>query len=71
LVAESGKSTLTAALVRRGATFFSDEFAVLDDKHADGRIDAKDMQYFPGLFMPVFQLLQLAYPLAQAFQLPY
>jgi hypothetical protein len=27
---ESGKSTLTAALVRGGATFFSDEFAVLD-----------------------------------------
>jgi len=29
---EAGKSTLTAALVRAGATFFSDEFAVLDRK---------------------------------------
>lgn len=27
---ETGKSTLTAALVRAGASFFSDEFAVLD-----------------------------------------
>ena len=27
---ETGKSTLTAALVKAGATFFSDEFAVLD-----------------------------------------
>jgi len=29
---QTGKSTLTAALVRAGATFFSDEFAVLDRK---------------------------------------
>jgi hypothetical protein len=27
----TGKSTLTAALVRAGATYYSDEFAVLDD----------------------------------------
>ncbi len=31
----SGKSTLVAALVRAGATYFSDEYAVLD---ADGRV---------------------------------
>ena len=33
----AGKTTLVAALVRRGATYFSDEFAVLDQ---DGRVHA-------------------------------
>jgi hypothetical protein len=31
----SGKSTLVAALVKRGATYYSDEYAVIDDR---GRI---------------------------------
>lgn len=52
---ETGKSTLTAALVRAGATFFSDEFAVLDRRgrvhpyplplrlREEGRIRSRDV----------------------------
>ena len=48
-ISSSGKSTLTAELIRNGATYYSDEYAVLE---ADGRVSSfprhLSLRYFGG-----------------------